>query len=351
MKRFGKPIFIVLTICMVLGLMPASVFAESNNSYKYSITPDSQDWAKHKSYELVQLTDIPENIVKDMDTPTLVSTVMDYPFLGDIYAFDNAGIGIQVISERFSGLRELLRRSDAGDGLYKEYVTMKQEVTGIKNAKSLNFETIMKHRIIGTLLSQPVIFNQLDKVQVDSIIETSSAISKKINIEPIYNDDKSPFSEAARAYQTTYVYTPNNSAVQVLIRGEELDPITKSNMNDYMDSRYPNATRLRSATTMYNCHSYAWYSQSSSNQYWMNDPSLYMSDGSYTNVGFTPTAVGQKMYYPVSGGHSAVVYTPNSNIWNVVLTSKWGQYGLYRHKYGDDPYASGVLNITCWRRP
>lgn len=179
MKKFRKAFLLVLTLCMVLSLMPASVFAESNTPYKYSITPDSKDWAKHKSYELVQLTDIPENIVKNMDTAALVSAVMDYPFLGDIYAFDSDEIGIQVISERFSGLKELLGRRDAGDGLYEEYMTMKQEVTGLKDAKSVNFKTIMKDRIIGTLLSQPVIFEKLNKEQVNSIIETSNTISKK----------------------------------------------------------------------------------------------------------------------------------------------------------------------------
>jgi len=340
MKKFRKAILMVLVLCMVLSLAQASVFAQSNNSYKYSITPDSKNWAKYKSYELVQLTNIPENIVKNMDTATLVSAVMDYPFLGDIYAFDSTEIGIQVISERFSGLKELLSRSDAGDGLYKEYMSMKQEVTALKDVKSVNFETIMKNRVIGTLLSQPAIFKQLDKAQVDSIIETSNSIFEKIDVAPIY----------APQYLTTYVYTPNGSSVQVLIRGEELTSAEKAAADSYMDSRYPNATRLRSATTKYNCHSYAWYSTSSSNSYWMNNPASYMSDGSYTKVGFTPTASGQKMYYPVPGGHSAIVYTSSSNIWNVVLTSKWGEYGLYRHNYGHDPYGNGALNITCWRR-
>jgi hypothetical protein len=288
-----------------------------------------------------------------MDTATLVTTVLDYPFFGDIYAFDSAEIGIQVISERFSGLKELLARSDVDDGLYKEYMTMKQEITGLINAESVNFETVMKYRIIGTLLSQPAIFEKLDKAQVDSIVETSNTISGKIDVAPIYADDKSPFAEEAivtQQYLTSYVYTPNGSAVQVLLRGEELDSTEKAAADSYMDSRYPNATRLRSATTMYNCHSYAWYSTSSSNSYWMNDPALYMSDGSYTKVGFTPTASGQIMYYPVPGGHSAIVYTPSSNIWSVVLTSKWGEYGLYRHNYGNDPYGNGALNITCWKR-
>lgn len=347
MKKIRKVIVLVLTLCLVLSLAPASVFAEKSEPYKYTITPDSKDWANYKTYELTELTNIPDSIVADMDTATLVSTVIDYPFLGDIYAFESTDIGIQVVSERFSGLKELLGRSDAGNNLYIEFSSMKSEVEALNNVDYVDYKTVMKHKIMGTLLSQPDIFKQLDQDQVNSIVGSSSTISEELNVTPIYADDESPFAAAAR-YLTAYVYTPEGSAVQVLIRGEELTSADKTAMNNYMATLHPNATRLRTATTNYNCHSYAWYSTSSSNVYWMNSPSAYMTDGSYTEVGFTPTAAGQKMYYPVTGGHSAIVYTPSSNIWNVQLTSKWGQYGLYRHYYGDDPYGNGALNITCW---
>ena len=349
MKKIKKAVVLVLAICLALSLAPASVFAENSEPYKYTITPESKDWANYKTYELIELTNIPDSIVEDLDTATLVSTVMEYPFLGDIYAFENTDIGIQVVSERFSGLKELLGRSDAGNNLYKEFSSMKSEVAALSNVANVDYKTVMKHKIMGTLLSQPDIFKQLNQEQINSIVGSSSTISEKLSVTPIYAADESPFATAAR-YLTAYVYTPEGSAVQVLIRGEELTSADKTAMNNYMASLHPNATRLRTATTNYNCHSYAWYSTSTSNKYWMNDPSAYMSDGSYTEVGFTPTAAGQKMYYPVPGGHSAIVYTPSSDIWDVMLTSKWGPYGLYRHYYGDDPYGNGALNIKCWER-
>lgn len=37
------------------------------------------------------------------------------------------------------------------------------------------------------------------------------------------------------------------------------------------------ATRRATPTVKYNCHSYAWYSQSTANKHWMNSPSKYMS--------------------------------------------------------------------------
>ena len=43
-----------------------------------------------------------------------------------------------------------------------------------------------------------------------------------------------------------------------------------------------NVSQLRSYTYKYNCHSYAWYSQGTSNSYWMENPYAYMTDGSYS---------------------------------------------------------------------
>ena len=146
------------------------------------------------------------------------------------------------------------------------------------------------------------------------------------------------------------VYTPKGSYVEVIIRGEQLSNSKKNQINSYFDKKYPKATRLREATTNYNCHSYAWYSTSSNNKYWINDPSPYQTDGSYQNVGSLPTSPGQKLYYPTSGGHTAIVNKTGSTIWGVNMTSKWGQAGLYRYNYGDDPYSIGAPNLSSWQR-
>ena len=118
----------------------------------------------------------------------------------------------------------------------------------------------------------------------------------------------------------------------------------KDAYDDYMASRYPNATKLRSASFKYNCHSYAWYSTSSSNTWWMNDPTEYMSDGSYTRS-YSP-ATYQKVYYPNPGNeHSGVITSISGS--NITVTSKWGAFGLYRHAEMDCPYFSMYLN-TYW---
>lgn len=56
-------------------------------------------------------------------------------------------------------------------------------------------------------------------------------------------------------------------------------------LNNMFDAGYPYATRLYSATPVYNCHSYAWHSQKTSeNKYWINNPANYYVNGSYSEA-------------------------------------------------------------------
>lgn len=71
---------------------------------------------------------------------------------------------------------------------------------------------------------------------------------------------------------------------------------------------------------IYNCHSYAWYKQSPYNRYWMQDPTPYTKDGSYSRV--------------VSGN----------------LISKWGSTGVFRHRATQVPSSYDTNTISIWHR-
>ena len=101
-----------------------------------------------------------------------------------------------------------------------------------------------------------------------------------------------------------------------------------------------NITKLRDATTKYNCHSYAWYSQSSNNKYWIEDPANFRTNW-FTSTGWTnviPSNAknGDKVDYYVNDNnrpHSAIVYDAANNL----FVSKWGPAGLYIHSPTEGP--------------
>lgn len=100
------------------------------------------------------------------------------------------------------------------------------------------------------------------------------------------------------------VYTPNNTAVDVFNYYDilELLPGDKTYARNYAESVFPNLVFLAEATKNYNCHSYAWYSQSvNTNEYCMGNPSAY-----YASILFIPVylpgfffALFQRLHYKV----------------------------------------------------
>lgn len=147
----------------------------------------------------------------------------------------------------------------------------------------------------------------------------------------------------APTYTNSTVTTPNGSTVATLTVSGDLTSSEISQINSQFASAYPRATRQRSATAKYNCHSYAWYSQSTSNNRWMNYTSKYWGDGSYrfsssqsyasASNAPSPLVIGTRVSY-VGGDHSA--YKSGAT----TLTSKWGKAGLYTHAPNYTPYTS-----------
>ncbi len=120
---------------------------------------------------------------------------------------------------------------------------------------------------------------------------------------------------------------------------------------------YPNAALLGYPTKVYNCHSYAWYMQSTDNPYWINDPRGYYEgeDKCYTDItgSYTIQPGDIVCYFDNTGAnkHSAVVYSVNgdvpngslSNLQYLTLVSKWGSLGLYRHRGDQCPYVGATM--------
>ena len=169
-------------------------------------------------------------------------------------------------------------------------------------------------------------------------VEASNA-EKNLN----YNNEISLASEAKY-----YVYTPNNTAVLVY-KHEEMTQAQIFMYDSYMDSRIPDAKRISSSSNKYNCHSYAWYNQSTTNEYFMPDPSNYYTDYSYEET--TTPKVGDIICYFSSTGynfHSGIIIGKNTGVSNNVcgnsnlyqVRSKWGYYGLYEHRGDQCPYTS-----------
>lgn len=188
---------------------------------------------------------------------------------------------------------------------------------------------------------------------ITEYIDVDREFVSKLGYDPTYNiftDLSQVTTYSINDYSYEYVYTPNNTVVQVIKFDSDLEPYIIAAINEEYDSKFPEAERLSSATKYYNCHSYAWYEQSTNNPYWMDNPAAYYSDGSYIET--TTPEVGDIVCYYSSSNlnlHSGVIVEVNGNsLSTIVVESKWGQCGLYSHTANYCPYMPAYGGDTAY---
>lgn len=343
-----KSIMLFLFFVIIFGTI-LRVSAEDTMSYQYKIYPESDKWDNFNSLELKDMLDISTEETEKMDTKTLLNFVLSYPFLGDIYAFDDPLKGIDFIADQFNGLQVLLKREYLKDILIKNYVDSVNKIE--ESEETINFEETYKHKYRESLIAYLNESNKLSSSEKNAIILSSNINTKLINknlITNVMSQSTIGISGAGDIIRYGTVYTPSPKLSKISVfELVDMSSTDKTSFNSYMDSRYPKATRLRSATYKYNCHSYAWYSTSTSNVWWMNDPTKYMTDGSYLKSS-SPKA-NYKIYYPASGNqHSGIISSVSGS--TVTVTSKWGAYGLYKHTANNCPYVSPVYSNSYWTK-
>ena len=110
-------------------------------------------------------------------------------------------------------------------------------------------------------------------------------------------------------------------------------------MNNYIKTHHPTWVRKYTASKKYNCHSYTWIQNDSSNKYWLNDPMNYIVNGTVGVIGANGNAsVGQRIIIFNNVGsalHSLIVTGYGTNSSSITTESKFGSYGVYTTKLSE----------------
>ena len=302
-----------------------------------------------------EMLQLPQYMLNRMTTDALAEAVLDYPFFSDVYAFDNAQDGFDLMMEQFNGVQELADRDDVASVLLDKYCD--EEVLTDASAD----EDVFRLTNMEILLSQNFVTTKLSKKEKSKYTKTVASKLADKAASPVYGEytnnlmfeltaentkDSALQKNMEKVRDGAYVKTPNGTRVSTTQSSSE--PFTQSEINDmnrYADSQYPTATRYRSASGKYNCHSYAFYSTSTSNNHWMPNPSAYWNDGSYHETSMISGGRKLEFFSGNSPEHSAIVVSAYGA---VTLESKWGPYGVYRHTTRNCPYTyCNILKYYC----
>lgn len=371
------------------------------DAYEYPVRPGTAAWKALQSHEeMVRVTDVDESLLASMSDEGLLETVLSYPLLVDVLAHNSPQQGFDAIRSRFGGLRALLEREGAAELLLRRYqrtdaadvpafLTLEEQghraqdlfyvelllaqreiLAGLSEAQldELLLETLVKREqklarfavygFVGLESTAFTAIRALERAQpgpvrnrADAFLETGGPATIEVLDAVFARTEKATLGKSypalskrsgikvqtAEDYATT-VYTPRGTPVAAIAMTYEFSSSVIAACNADVAATYPNATRLTNCSRRYNCHSYAWYSQSTSNTRWINTPGddKYWQDGSYFPA--TIVAAGHKVSYG-SDDHSAIALSSS------LYDSKWGQYPVMRHAPTYTPYNSSVLNV------
>ncbi len=317
-------------------LIAKEYFDNDYSGYRYPILPCMSTWPYGNHQKMVDACQIPEGILNNMTTDTLLETVMAYPLFCDVYAYNDRKTGYEIVKYHFNGLSELVKREDKCLCLEKYYEKIKTN----PSKKHLD--------VFFTLL------NSTDFADANIVFKEKNEKSTLYRytgyFEPTsfsYNTVYTPkgYPMSAVEYKVAELWEFSDHTFDWVYSDDFSSDAKIFHNNEFFDDYgiYPDS----SPSIKYNCHSYAWYSQTSP-FWWIN----YFNSTGYTSVGMQNVNIGSKLVFFNSYGnnissltdytHSAIIlskiYGPSSIVISFNLKSKWAPYGLYTHTMENCPY-------------
>ncbi len=169
-----------VVIYIIAFFFPYIVFSQNyvaNNGYDYPIKPGTKEW---KSIEIradrVDACQIPKDILEKLSTDELLETCLNYPFIIDVFAYNDIQAGFLKLLSEFNGLQELINRQDFSLVVFKEYASMNPE--DIVELKTENAQSAFLFRLIylEVLLAQDVVVNKTSEQDARNLL--SECVSK-----------------------------------------------------------------------------------------------------------------------------------------------------------------------------
>ncbi len=332
----------MLILLFVLVLQNKSVFGKSNaETFNYPINVGTKEWALLNHGEKVLALQIPNEVLLSVSTEKLIDLIVTYPCFFFIVSCDDYYTGFNIIREHFNAIDVAFERADAGHYLLEKYTKYDLENAFCKMEEQELFDILLEMLYVEVLLAQPEIYEKMSVVELNRMLDL---VEKNYQIRTSHKDKTlyySAFYECLVAYQglsannfETTLLTPNGTPVTVIVINDtDIYYNYRTSIKNSIEANYPGASVVGDATIRYNCHAYAW---ANINFVWMNDPSAYWLDGSYSLQSmYMPSAIGQKIFYPgTNNEHSGVVVRLSGN----KIRSKWGPQSLVEHDVENCPY-------------
>lgn len=130
----------------------SAVESDKSRSFSFDSVTNPAVWRTFQSFgEMMEATQIPEDILKELPTDTLVALCMNHPMAGVYMCYNNQLKGAMTVMKHFNGFQELKRRADAGEKIldFYENLSLDYDVSVRKKNPYSRYRTEIKPFQVG----------------------------------------------------------------------------------------------------------------------------------------------------------------------------------------------------------
>lgn len=177
----------IITYIFLFSLT-ASLHSQTNLYYS-KINKDSVKWSEISQRERIEFLQIPSNILKTMSTKDLLTTCIDYPYIIDVFFYNDYQQGFNNVVSDFNGLQELLNRKDAASYIFELYQLLNIDEISNNTCDYCKGNFSFKLLFLELLLSDTKIQDQLTNGERKILInEVVSKFNSKKKYPEIFSE-------------------------------------------------------------------------------------------------------------------------------------------------------------------
>ena len=145
---------------------------EIKDKYKFPDISGMNDWTRPNIIqERLQALQVPDAVLAEISTEGLLETCIEFPYLIDIFHYDNFQNGFEMLQAEFNGFREILKRPDLTTVLIEKYKWMCVDVNEAKSFRSADKGRFsFRHFVLEFMLAQDIVLNNISKDQEETLV-------------------------------------------------------------------------------------------------------------------------------------------------------------------------------------